>query len=169
MRHRRLLRGAVITAAILAVSAAGATAVNAAMRHGAQPDAEEHEEVTFNPLSSTGSCGVERWSVKTGTDADAASITLQSTTATTIASLAGKTKPSSLPANNRVAPTETTVYRLAATLTEYKLESDSDYHLVLSDGSGHTMIAEIPDPACVGSGSPLASSIQKARAEFDAK
>src|SRR5262249_36007381 len=32
-----------------------------------------------------------------------------------------------------------------------------------------TMIAEIPDPACVGSGSPLAASITKSRAEFDAK
>src|SRR5439155_5594295 len=39
----------------------------------------------------------------------------------------------------------------------------------LSDGAGHTMIGEIPDPACVGSGSPLRSSIQKARAEFDAR
>ncbi|HEX4703951.1 MAG TPA: putative Ig domain-containing protein, partial [Pseudonocardiaceae bacterium] len=55
---------------------------------------------------------------------------------------------------------------------EYKLESDSDYHLVLSDGvggSGHTMIAEIPDPTCVGAGSPLLSSVTKARNEFNAK
>ena len=61
------------------------------------------------------------------------------------------------------------MYRLAATLTQYKLESDSDYHLVLSDGAGRTMITEIPDPACVGSSSPLLSSIQKARSEFNAK
>ncbi len=66
-------------------------------------------------------------------------------------------------------PTETTVFRLSATLTEYKLEADSDYHLVLSDGAGHSMIAEIPDPACVGASSPLLTSIQKSRAEFDAK
>jgi hypothetical protein len=130
---------------------------------------EENEEVTANPMAVTASCGVERWSVKTGTDADAGKITLQSTSNTTIAALGSLSKPSSLPSNNRVQPTETTVFRLQATLTEYKLETDSDYHLVLSDGSGHTMIAEIPDPPCVGSGSPLASSIQKARAEFDAK
>ncbi len=55
------------------------------------------------------------------------------------------------------------------TLVEYKLETDSDYHLVLSDGNGHTMIAEIPDPTCVGSGSPLAGGITTARNEFDAK
>lgn len=74
-----------------------------------------------------------------------------------------------MPANARIAPTEITVYRVTATLTKYKLESDSDYHLVLDDGAGHTMIAEIPDPACVGSGSPLASSIEKARTEMTAK
>jgi hypothetical protein len=61
------------------------------------------------------------------------------------------------------------VYQLQATLTEYKLENDSDYHLVLSDASGATMITEIADPACVGSTSPLASKIQNARAQFDAK
>jgi hypothetical protein len=130
---------------------------------------EENEEVTANPMAVTASCGVERWSVKTGTDADAGKITLQSTSNSTIAALASLPAPSSLPSNNRVQPTETTVFRLQATLTEYKLETDSDYHLVLSDGSGHSMIAEIPDPPCVGSGSPLASSIQKARTEFDAK
>jgi hypothetical protein len=87
----------------------------------------------------------------------------------TIAALTSLPAPASLPSNNRVQPTETTVFRLQATLTEYKLETDSDFHLVLSDGAGHTMIAEIPDPACVGTGSPLASSIQKARSEFTAK
>src|SRR5207244_10720075 len=108
-----------------------------------------------------GSCGVERWSVKTGTDADVSKINLQSTPQTTIAALAALTAPSTLPANNRVQPTETTVFRVSATLTEYKLEADSDYHMVLSDGAGHTMISEVPDPACVGSTSPLLTSIQK--------
>jgi hypothetical protein len=136
---------------------------------GRGADEEENEPVRVNPASSTGSCGVERWSVKTGTDADADMINLQSTSATTVASLVALPAPSTLPDNSRVQPTETTVFRLSATLTEYKLEDDSDYHLVLSDGSGHTMIAEIPDPACVGSASPLGSGIQKARGEFDAR
>jgi hypothetical protein len=115
-----------------------------------------------------GSCGVERWSVKTGTDADAGLINLQSTTQTTIASLISLPEPTTLPANNRVQPTETTVFQLQATLIEYKLESDSDYHLVLSDGSGNTMISEIPSPACVGASSVLLPGIQNARSEFDA-
>ncbi|HET9118609.1 MAG TPA: hypothetical protein VFN75_11150 [Pseudonocardiaceae bacterium] len=129
----------------------------------------QHEAVVFQPDASTGSCGVGRWSVKTGTDADRSLINLQSTTGTTIAALTMLSAPSALSANHRVQSTETTVFRLSATLTEFKMEADSDYHLVLADGAGHTMIAEIPDPACVGSTSPLASSISKARGEFDAK
>ena len=74
-----------------------------------------------------------------------------------------------MPSDSRVQPTETTAYVLDATLVEYKLENDSDYHLVLKDGQGNTMIAEIPDPACVGSGSPFAAGIQNARSEFDAR
>ena len=56
-----------------------------------------------------------------------------------------------------------------ATLTKYKAEDDSDYHLVLSDAAGNTLIAEIPLPGCVGSGSPFLSKITSARAAFDAK
>ena len=101
--------------------------------------------------------------MKTGTDADAGLINLQSPTQTTIAS------PTNLPANNRIQPTETTIFQLHATLTEYKLEPDSDYHLILSDGSGNTIISEMASPACVGSSSLLLSSIQNARSEFDAR
>jgi hypothetical protein len=113
-------------------------------------------------------CGVERWSVKTGTDADAGLINLSSTSSNTILTMRSWTAPNPIPPNNRVAPYETTVWVLNATLTQYKLETDQDYHLILSDASGNTMIAEIPDPACVGPGSPLATGISNARAEFDA-
>src|ERR1041384_6220257 len=114
-------------------------------------------------------CGVERWSVKTGTDADVGLINMSASTATTIQSLRALTAPATLPSNNRVAPTETTIFTLSATLTQYKLESDSDYHLVLSDASGNTMIAEIPSPNCVGAGSPFGPGIQNARSQFDAR
>jgi hypothetical protein len=168
MARIRIRRPVALLIAVAAI-AGGAGVAGAALHHPGTPDQEESEAVDFAPDASTGSCGVERWSVKTGTDADRALINLQSTTNTTIAALGALTAPGTLPANNRIQPTETTVYRLQATLTEYKLEADSDYHLVLSDGSGHTMIAEIPDPACVGTTSPLATSISKSRAEFDAK
>jgi len=116
-----------------------------------------------------GQCGVERWSVKTGTDADANLVNQSSTTPTTVSSLRSLSAPSSLPANNRIQPTETTVFVVDATLTEYKLESDSDYHLVISDAGGNTMITEIPSPNCVGAGSPFASSISASRNAFDAR
>jgi len=114
-------------------------------------------------------CGVERWSVKTGTDEDVNLINLSNTTTTTIANLAALSAPSPIPLNNRVQPTETTVFSITATLTVYKREDDSDYHLVISDGNGHTMITEIADPQCVGAGSPLLPGIQNARSEFDAR
>ncbi len=115
------------------------------------------------------SCGVERWSVKTGTDADVGKINLSSTTPNTIVTMRGWPAPNPIPANNRVSPYETTVWVLNATLTQYKLESDSDYHLILQDASGNTLIAEIPLPACVGSGSPFLSRITTARNAFNAR
>ena len=114
-------------------------------------------------------CGVERWSVKTGTDPDASKVSLSTYISTNIYNMWSSTRPSSLPANNRVAPRETNQYRITGTLTKYKLETDSDYHLVIQDSSGRTMIIEIPSPNCVGSGSPFLSGIRNARNEFDAK
>jgi hypothetical protein len=114
-------------------------------------------------------CGVERWSVKTGTDADISKVNVNSSTANTIATMRSWTAPNPIPANNRVSPFETTVWVLNATLTQYKLESDQDYHLILQDASGLTMIAEIPAPSCVGGGSPFATGVSQARAAFDAK
>ena len=115
------------------------------------------------------SCGVERWSVKTGTDADIGRVNVNSTSPNTIVTMRGWTAPSPIPANNRVSPFETTVWVLNATLTQYKLENDSDYHLILSDASGNTLIAEIPLPGCVGSSSPFLSKITSARNAFNAK
>ena len=134
---------------------------------GVVPDAE-HEALIANPYASSGSCGVERWSVKTGTDADAGSVNLSNPQGNTIVTLRSWTAPNPIPPNNRVSPYETTTWVLDATLVEYKLENDSDYHLVIKDASGNTMIAEIPDPACVGAGSPFTGAIQNARAQFDA-
>ena len=63
------------------------------------------------------------------------------------------TAPSGIPSNNRVAPYETTVWTVNATLVEYKLEDDSDYHIVIKDDAGNTIITEIPAAGCVGSSS----------------
>src|SRR3954471_12603743 len=121
------------------------------------------------PTSLFAQCGVERWSVKTGTDADVGLVNMNSTTNTTIAALRAPAAPNPIPPNNRVSPWETTEWVLNATLTLYKLESDSDYHLVLQDAGGLTMIVEIPSPTCVGAGSPFLAGITNARNEFNAR
>ena len=77
--------------------------------------------------------------------------------------------PAHLPENSRIQPTETTVWTISATLVGYKLETDSDYHLVISSAQNQTMIAEIPSPNCVGPTSPLLQAIAHARSQFDAQ
>jgi hypothetical protein len=112
-------------------------------------------------------CGVERWSVKTGTDADARSVNL-TPQPTTIAAMRSWSPNGPIPSNNRIAPYETTVWTVNATLVEYKLEDDSDYHIVIKDDAGNTIITEIPAFGCVGSSSPFAAYIENARQKFDA-
>jgi uncharacterized protein (TIGR03437 family) len=114
-------------------------------------------------------CGVERWAIKTGTDADANLADLNTAAAATVGSLAVLPAPANLPADRRQLPVETTQFAVNAILTDFKLESDSDYHIVLSDGAGKTLIAEIPDPKCVAQGSPFTAGIGNARSEFDAR
>ena len=121
------------------------------------------------PARAQTACGVKRWSVKTGTDPDAGQVSLTNWMQTTVASLDALSQPSSLPSNNRVAPVETTQYEVTATMTEFKREDDQDFHIVLQDTAGNTMIVEIPDPACVGSSSPFAPAIAAARSAFTAR
>ncbi len=120
------------------------------------------------PAPASAQCGGERWSVKTGTDADAGRVNLNNLTSTSIAALSAIATPALLPDNNRVSPTELTTWVLNATLIKYARSYDFDYHMVFTDGAGHTMIAEIPDPTCIGPGSPFAAGIAHARAQFDA-
>ena len=112
---------------------------------------------------SSGACGTERWDIKTGTDSQAGSVSLvpQPTTIATLRALAANGGGSS-----RETPTETTLFELKdVTLTEWLSESDSDYHLVLTQG-GVTMIAEIPGPSCTAT-SVWKCFISRARAEFE--
>ncbi len=44
-------------------------------------------------------------------------------------------------------PAERRVYAVDACVVGYKLENDSDFHVVLQGASGATMIVEFPDPA----------------------
>ena len=107
-------------------------------------------------------CGVERWSVKTGTDADVNKVNVNAPQSNTIATMRTWPAQANPPANNRVTPYETTAWTMTATLVEFKAEDDEDTHLVLKDGVGNTMIAEIPAPHCVSSGSPFLAGITSA-------
>src|SRR5262249_26519986 len=122
--------------------------------------------ITLTVLNPT--CGEERWPVKTGTDADAGLVDLAHPVRGTISDLISIPAPAVLSDNNRIVPTETTVFVLNALLTKYKEEDDFDYHLILQDEAGNTMITEIPSPACVGASSPFRSAIASSRTEFDA-
>ncbi len=168
-RHRRAISGGAAGMIAAGVMGAGGGYLSghhplppsipaAASQPNASPDGEGGGALI-------GHCGVERWSVKTGTDPDAGQVSL-SPVQTTIAQMDSLQAPTSPPNTNRVAPTELTDFTIHATLTGFKVEADHDYHLVISDG-GRTMIVEIPDPGCVGSGSPFRPQISEARAQFD--
>lgn len=116
------------------------------------------------PPSAT--CGRERWPVKVGTDPTAKLIS-PVIHRTTVAHLDSLIAPQVLPQDARATTAETEIFRVHATLVAFKLEPDSDYHLILRSG-GKTMIAEIPDPPCA-KGSPLLGGIETARSEFDAR
>ena len=129
---------------------------------------EEEEEAEL----SSGSCGVERWAVKVGTDSAASQVNL-TPQSTTIAALRAIPVPSGFGANSTresySGSPELQAFKLTnVTLVEYKMETDSDYHLVLQDGTGNTMIGEIAYPGCA-SGSRWLSQLNTSRSAFDAK
>jgi len=111
-----------------------------------------------------GACGSERWDIKTGTDPGVVGVSLVPTP-TTIAALTAI--PAAGGGASRSAPVEQTLWELTdVTLSIVKLETDSDYHLVVSD-AGHTMIVEIPYPPCAVA-SKWGCFLSRARAEVDA-
>ncbi len=120
-----------------------------------------------------GSCGSERWDIKVGTDPEAPNVSLvpQPTTIQQLVSLPASPGGSC----TRNDPTELTTFELTnVNLHFVRLEADSDYHLVASDGNGNTMIVEVPYPGCVesvncsGGGTPFLCDITHSRATADA-
>ena len=111
-------------------------------------------------------CGTERWTVKTATDDDRHQVTT-SPRDVSIRYLRHRQTPSYRPQTSRVAPVELTTYRVHARLVDYVREDDGDYHLVIEDRTGRTMIAEIPAPTCVAKISPVKPAIKTARAWMD--
>jgi hypothetical protein len=123
--------------------------------------------VLLSAMSLHAQCGIDRWPVKTASDPDASLVSRQ-VVPTTIAYLRSIPAPRPLPQANRIAPVEQTIYSVTATLTAFKADDDSDYHLVLSDEEGRTIIAEIPSVGC-SSGGVFGQDIATARSAFDSK
>jgi hypothetical protein len=93
-------------------------------------------------------CGKERWAVKDLSDGASASIDTKATN-TTIAKLIAV--PAIVAGRNDARhPEEMHLYRVKCRIAKFKLESDSDVHLVIEDPDDPSihMIAEIPDPRC---------------------
>jgi hypothetical protein len=102
-------------------------------------------------------CGLERWTVKTLGDRPV----LRSPRRTTVAALTSLPAPSWLPQTR--LPFERRVYRVVAAVTLVRPEDDGDFHLVLQDGAGRTMIAESPRASC-GRSATAARQVQMQRA-----
>jgi hypothetical protein len=121
----------------------------------------------FLPNQVLAQCSGERWPVKIGTDSDAHSVNLNNLTQTSIANLISINAPAKLQDNKRDS-NEKKVYVVSAILKKFAGMYDLDYHMVIADAEGRTMIAEIPSPNCVPAGSYFAAGIARARAQFDA-
>lgn len=112
-------------------------------------------------------CGVERWAVKTASDKHAALIR-EPVVPTTVQKLGAIDAPINPDTrrDTRYAETELTVYEVTAQLTLIKPEVDGDYHMVLTDPKGRTMIVESASPDCIA-GSRFAKQISEVRTDID--
>ena len=61
------------------------------------------------------------------------------------------------------------MYEVVATVSLVRREDDRDYHVVLRDDAGASIVVEFADPSCTGAiGSPFAGTLSRARSEFEA-
>ncbi|HEX5386615.1 MAG TPA: hypothetical protein VFW66_07960 [Gemmatimonadales bacterium] len=99
-----------------------------------------------------GRCGAERWAIKTLSDRRRDEVRTDTVVATTIDHLIAIPAPAQTTPYRRIAPVETTVYRVEARLVGWVRERDHDFHLILASprDPSATMVAEIPDPECAG-------------------
>ncbi len=114
-------------------------------------------------------CGTERWPVKTATDKDQTAISAHATPATVnqLSQIAAPINPNIKP-DRRYSPTELTIYEVTGKLTVIKSEADQDYHIVLTDEKGRTMIVEAVAPECAAQ-SRYAKEITAVRKALDDK
>lgn len=112
--------------------------------------------------ASAEGCGKERWQVKTLTDSAGKGLDLkQQSVKTTVEELRRLKVPTTWKESApRIAPVETTLYRVTALLMSMKREKDSDIHLVIADPRvGGSMIVEFPASTCNQEATPEARKL----------
>ena len=157
---RRAIVVAVIVAAAIAVSAVAVPRQGHGARVLARAWAGGEQEATRTVRGA--SCGIDRWPVKTLADPGARQVDFAVRPATVRYLGSLRANPGG---QDSRGPLETRVFGVQARLVGVKRESDSDYHLILSEG-GATMIAEMPLTACT-SGAQHRYAMSTARAELE--
>jgi hypothetical protein len=138
--------------------------------------------------SHGGTCGIERWDVKTGTDSAARSLDLAAPVAAGIDALRLLPAPTFLDVRTPRMAEERVVRELRdVRLVCVKHEDDRDDHLVVEERSDpvvepgddrgckrlhdapalRTMVVEVPDPVCVPDGHPWRDRIVAVRSLVD--
>jgi hypothetical protein len=114
-------------------------------------------------------CGIERWGVKTLSDADALRVNVLASSPTSISSLTNLPAHCGGGPDRRSFAEEFIVYEVDAIIREVRREDDRDFHIILEDPSSSTdsVIAELPDPACMGvAQSPYIATLSQAHIDF---
>src|SRR5689334_18110401 len=95
--------------------------------------------------------GEERWPIKVLIDKEANDINEEAhdTTIADLVQINTTTKENKYAEGKSRMPIEKQVYTIKhCFVTKVMRENDNDFHLVIEDGKGNTMIAEIPDASC---------------------
>jgi hypothetical protein len=116
--------------------------------------------------SPTSACGVELWPLKTLSDPQRKLVKLRPRN-TTIAAIDALPMPPSAP-TTRSTGFQRRVWRVVAQIVQFKLEEDSDIHLILFE-KGHYLIAEMPLGSCLPKKTRDRKAIIRARATFTSK
>jgi hypothetical protein len=155
----------VIAAALVVVGTVLTAALTPRQGHGARAELRALSGGEQEPTQAIRGaiCGFDRWPVKTLADPQARHLDLTPHPATV-------RYLGSLPANpggqDSRSPLERRAFAVRALLVGVKRETDSDYHLILSEG-GARMIAEMPLPACTRATAADRPAMTRARAVLD--
>jgi hypothetical protein len=145
-RHSSLPRGLCVA---VAVAASGVVAATVPPRAATRP--------------ARAACGVELWPLKTLSDPQRRLVNLHPRN-TSVAAINALPMPHPTPTTRNTA-FERRTYRVNAQIVKFKLEDDSDIHLILF-AQGRYMIAEMPSAACLPRKTRDRRAIVAARSRF---